>query len=149
MVIAVNEGAKLNTVYQMVSLSYYVPQKDRSYAPKGFSSASAAVSFFSQTIAPYPYEKLALIIGATRFGGMENSSAIVFTSTLFDSRPEETMRNPYLRIAERRWPEAAWVAGHGPYATLSCENPLTVLLHETEESARATENPTRRNRWHR
>src|SRR2546425_8338433 len=41
-----------------------------------FRSASSAVSFFSQTIAPYPYEKLALIIGATRFGGMENSSAI-------------------------------------------------------------------------
>src|SRR5438552_757137 len=89
MVIAVNEGAKLNTVYQMVSLSYYIPQKDRSYAPKGFSPASSAVSFFSQTIAPYPYEKLALIIGATRFGGMENSSAIVFTSTLFDLRANE------------------------------------------------------------
>src|SRR5438876_2468016 len=89
MVIAVNEGAKLNTVYQMVSLSYYVPQKDRSYATKGFSPASSAVSFFSQTIAPYPYEKLALIIGATRFGGMENSSAIVFTSTLFDLRANE------------------------------------------------------------
>ena len=91
MVIAVNEGAKLNTVYQMVSLSYYIPQKDRSYAPKGFSPASSAVSFFSQTIAPYPYEKLALIIGATRFGGMENSSAIVFTSTLFDLRSNEKM----------------------------------------------------------
>src|SRR5438132_5508637 len=55
MVIAVNEGAKLNTVYQMVSLSYFVPRKDRSYAPKGFSPASSVVSFFSQTIAPYPY----------------------------------------------------------------------------------------------
>src|SRR5206468_8546137 len=34
-------------------------------------------------------KKLALIIGATRFGGMENSSAIVFTSTLFDLRANE------------------------------------------------------------
>ncbi len=89
MVIAINEGAKLDTVYQAVPLSYFVPQKDRSYAPKGFSPASSAVSFFSQTIAPFPYEKLALIIGATRFGGMENSSAIVFTSTLFDIRAKE------------------------------------------------------------
>src|SRR5256884_767228 len=89
MVIAVSEGAKVDDPYEGVRLSYFVPQKDRAYAPKGFSPASSAVSFFSQTIAPYPYEKLALIIGATRFGGMENSSAIVFTSTLFDLRANE------------------------------------------------------------
>jgi aminopeptidase N len=89
MVVAVNQGAIINTEYQPVPLSYNVPQKDRDYAPKGFSPAGPAISFFSQTIAPYPYEKLALIIGATRFGGMENSSAIVFTNTLFDQRPDE------------------------------------------------------------
>jgi aminopeptidase N len=42
------------------------------------------LKFFSETIAPYPYEKLGLIVGATRFGGMENSSAIVFASTLLN-----------------------------------------------------------------
>ena len=41
------------------------------------------LQYFTNTVAPYPYEKLALIVGATRFGGMENSSAIVFTSNLF------------------------------------------------------------------
>ena len=91
MVIAVSEGAKVDDPYEGVRLSHFVPQKDRAYAPKGFSPAASAVSFFSQTIAPYPYEKLALIIGATRFGGMENSSAIVFTSTLFDIRANEKM----------------------------------------------------------
>jgi aminopeptidase N len=65
--------------------------KDAAYAPKGFSSAAPALAFFSQTVAPYPYEKLALIIGATRFGGMENSSAIVFPSSLFDLRPNDKM----------------------------------------------------------
>jgi aminopeptidase N len=39
-------------------------------------------------IGPYPYEKLAMIVGSTKFGGMENSSAIVFTSTLFTPQPE-------------------------------------------------------------
>ena len=92
MVIAVSEGAKLDANQPTVTpLSYYVPQKDRAYAAKGFSPAAPALAFFSETIAPYPYEKLALIIGATRFGGMENSSAIVFTSTLFDSRGNEKM----------------------------------------------------------
>jgi aminopeptidase N len=86
MIVTVNQGAIINTPYEAVPLIYDVPQKDRDYAPKGFSPAGPSLSFFSQTIAPYPYEKLALIIGATRFGGMENSSAIVFTSTLFDQR---------------------------------------------------------------
>ena len=92
MVIAVSEGAKLDANQPTVTpLSYYVPQRDRAFAAKGFSPAAPALALFSETIAPYPYEKLALIIGATRFGGMENSSAIVFTSTLFDSRGNEKM----------------------------------------------------------
>lgn len=91
MIIAVNQGAIINTPYAAVPLMYNVPQKDRDYAPKGFAPAAPALSFFSQTVAPYPYEKLALIVGATRFGGMENSSAIVFASTLFDLRPNDKM----------------------------------------------------------
>jgi aminopeptidase N len=92
MVIAVSEGAKLNATEPTVTpLSYYVPQRDRAYAPKGFSAAAPALAFFSETVAPYPYEKLALIIGATRFGGMENSSAIVFSNTLFDPRGDQKM----------------------------------------------------------
>ena len=92
MVIAVSEGAKIDANEPSVTpLSYYVAKRDAAYAPKGFSVAAPALSFFSQTVAPYPYEKLALIVGATRFGGMENSSAIVFTNNLFDLRSNEKM----------------------------------------------------------
>jgi aminopeptidase N len=92
MVIAVSEGAKIDANESTVTpLSYYVPQKDAAYAPKGFAPAGPALAFYSQTVAPYPYEKLALIIGSTRFGGMENSSAIVFTSTLFEPRENDKM----------------------------------------------------------
>jgi aminopeptidase N len=92
MIVAASEGTKLDATESTVTpLSYYVPQKDRAYAPKGFSAGGPAVAFFSQTIAPYPYEKLALIVAATRFGGMENSSAIVFSNTLFDLRGHEKM----------------------------------------------------------
>ncbi|HMJ25395.1 MAG TPA: M1 family metallopeptidase, partial [Pyrinomonadaceae bacterium] len=92
MVIAVSEGAKIDANPPAVApLSYYVPHKDAAYAPKGFAPAAPALAFFSQTIAPYPYEKLALIVGATRFGGMENSSAIVFANTLFDLRVNDKM----------------------------------------------------------
>jgi aminopeptidase N len=92
MVIAVNEGAKIDANGSSVTpLSYYVAKRDAAYAPEGFSVAAPSLLFFSQTVAPYPYEKLALIVGATRFGGMENSSAIVFTNNLFDLRSNEKM----------------------------------------------------------
>jgi aminopeptidase N len=84
MIIAVGEFSQREpTESALTPLSYLVPYSDRDYALKGFSSAGPAIQFFSDKVAPYPYEKLALIVGATRFGGMENSSAIVFTSTLF------------------------------------------------------------------
>jgi aminopeptidase N len=89
MVVAVNQGAIINAPDQTIPLLYNVPQRDREYAPKGFSPAASALAYFSQTVAPYPYEKLALIVGATRFGGMENSSAIVFANNLFDQRQTE------------------------------------------------------------
>jgi aminopeptidase N len=88
MIIAVGDFARLEPPPEVTPLSYYVPQPDRNFALHGFSPANPSLKFFNQTIAPYPYEKLALIIGATRFGGMENSSAIVFSSTLFDPRPQ-------------------------------------------------------------
>ncbi len=87
MVITANQGVIINSPDKSVTnLMFNVAQRDREYAPKGFAGAAPALAFFNETIAPYPYEKLALIIGATQFGGMENSSAIVFASNLFDPR---------------------------------------------------------------
>ncbi|HEY5837407.1 MAG TPA: hypothetical protein VIT19_00125, partial [Pyrinomonadaceae bacterium] len=92
MIVAVNQGAIIDSPDKSVTnLFYNVPHRDAEYAPKGFSPAAPSLAFFSQTIAPYPYEKLALIVGATQFGGMENSSAIVFASTMFNLRPNEKM----------------------------------------------------------
>jgi aminopeptidase N len=85
MIIAVGQFAKVEPVERAVTpLSYYVPLSDRDLALKGFSPGAPVLDYFTNTVAPYPYEKLALIVGATRFGGMENSSAIVFTSNLFN-----------------------------------------------------------------
>ncbi|MGQ0762460.1 MAG: M1 family metallopeptidase [Acidobacteriota bacterium] len=92
MIVAVNQGAFIDSPDKSVTnLFYNVPHRDAEYAVKGFSTAAPSLAYFSQTIAPYPYEKLALIIGATQFGGMENSSAIVFASTIFNLRPNEKM----------------------------------------------------------
>jgi aminopeptidase N len=85
MVFAAGQFTKIDAASEITPLSYYVPQSDAAVANKGFSAAAPSLKFFSQTIAPYPYEKLALIVGNTQFGGMENSSAIVFASTIFNS----------------------------------------------------------------
>ena len=87
MIIGVGQFARVEKMApKLVPLSYYVPQSERQLAEKGFSPTIPSLEFFNRTIAPYPYEKLAMIVGATRFGGMENSSAIVFASNLL-TRP--------------------------------------------------------------
>jgi aminopeptidase N len=98
MIIAVGQFAQVVPTRHETPLSYYVPQSDKKFAMQGFAPANPSLKFFSQTVAPYPYEKLALIVGATRFGGMENSSAIVFTSTLFDPRQASERQSRVFKI---------------------------------------------------
>jgi len=90
MIIAVGQFAReVPTQSSVTPLSYYVPQSEKQLALKGFAPTNSTVEFFTKTIAPYPYEKLAMIVGATSFGGMENSSAIVFTANML-SRPAQS-----------------------------------------------------------
>src|SRR5829696_3588962 len=85
MIIGVGQFARVESAQRALTpLSYYVPQSERDLALTGFAPTIPSLEFFTQTVAPYPYEKLAMIVGATRFGGMENSGAIVFTSNLFN-----------------------------------------------------------------
>ncbi|HET8783250.1 MAG TPA: M1 family metallopeptidase, partial [Pyrinomonadaceae bacterium] len=96
MIIAVGQFARLEPSERSpVPLSYYVPHSDRLAAMKGFAPSLPSLVYFSELVAPYPYEKLAMIVGATQFGGMENSSAIVFTSTLFNPKPRVTISKRY------------------------------------------------------
>lgn len=44
-----------------------------------FRRSVEMVDFFVATVGPFPYEKLAHVQSATRFGGMENSSAIFYS----------------------------------------------------------------------
>jgi aminopeptidase N len=88
MIIAVGEFAQVTPPEQDITpISYYVPIPEKEIALHGFAPAYPSLKYFTETVADYPYEKLALIVGSTRFGGMENSTAIVFSSTLFDPRP--------------------------------------------------------------
>lgn len=83
-----------------VPISYYVTKADRKYAEQGFSPAAPAVTLFSQMIDPYPYGKLALIVGATRFGGMENANTIVFAPTLLADFEKAKPRSARYNVPE-------------------------------------------------
>ncbi len=61
-------------VNQMV----YVAPEQLSSMPGDFRYAGDIVDFFSHLVAPFPYEKLAHLQSSTRFGGMENASAIFY-----------------------------------------------------------------------
>lgn len=60
-------------------VSYWVYPRDVDNGARIFGRAAEMVDFFTDLIGPYPYEKLANVQSATRFGGMENSSAIFYT----------------------------------------------------------------------
>lgn len=96
MIISVGQFARVVPAERALTpLSYYVPQSERHLAEKGFGPTVPSLEFFARTIAPYPYEKLAMIVGATRFGGMENASAIVFTSSLLTRSGSDGLSRTY------------------------------------------------------
>ena len=59
-------------------VSYYVFPENAAAARQDFGRVPAMMEFFTQKIGAFPYEKLALVQSATRFGGMENAGAIFF-----------------------------------------------------------------------
>lgn len=61
-----------------VRLAQWVFPEDEDRALRLFRRAPEMLAFYDSLIAPFPYEKLALVQSSTRFGGMENSSAIFF-----------------------------------------------------------------------
>jgi len=76
------------------SLSFMVPHSDHELAGE-FAPAEQMLDYFSKLIAPYPYEKLALIVGATQFGGMENSGAIVFPRNFLHRNGDEALTKAF------------------------------------------------------
>jgi len=62
-----------------VPLSVWTYPQDSAYAANGpFRRAGQMLDYFSSLIAPYPYGSLAHVESSTRFGGMENTTAIFY-----------------------------------------------------------------------
>lgn len=62
-----------------VEVTTWLYPQDRSQASPSFARAADMVTFYDSLIAPFPYEKLAHVQSSTRFGGMENVSAIFYS----------------------------------------------------------------------
>ena len=60
--------------------------KDSAYAAQAFSVAPAIVEYFSQMVGPFPYPSLAHVETSTRFGGMENATAIFYAAQLYPAK---------------------------------------------------------------
>jgi aminopeptidase N len=64
-----------------VALSLWTDPEDSAFAvARPFWNASRIVDVFADYVGPFPYEKLAHVESSTRFGGMENASAIFYAS---------------------------------------------------------------------
>lgn len=62
-----------------VELSAWLYPEDTAQASRSFRRAVEMVDFYTELVGPYPFEKLAHVQAATRFGGMENASAIFYS----------------------------------------------------------------------
>ena len=73
----------LGELRRCVAQQVYVAPELRRSMPGNFAKAGAMVRYFSTLVAPYPYAKLAHLQSSTRFGGMENASAIFYSDRQF------------------------------------------------------------------
>ncbi|MFL5580688.1 MAG: M1 family metallopeptidase [Gemmatimonadaceae bacterium] len=69
-----------------VRQTVYAMPESRDFLPGPFTHAHEIVGWFSEIVGPFPYEKLAHLESSTRFGGMENASAIFYAASLFRRR---------------------------------------------------------------
>ena len=62
-----------------IEVSNWTFPEDTEKSRPSFMRSVEMVNFFSTKIGPYPYEKLVNVQSSTRFGGMENASAIFYS----------------------------------------------------------------------
>jgi aminopeptidase N len=61
-----------------VEISTWTFPEDSAAGATGFARAAEIAVFYDSLFGPFPYEKLAHVQSSTRFGGMENASAIFY-----------------------------------------------------------------------
>ncbi|HKR08311.1 MAG TPA: M1 family metallopeptidase [Gemmatimonadaceae bacterium] len=111
------------TVERCVPQYVYVEPEQQKLLPGAFSRAGDIVEFFATLIAPFPYEKLAHLQSRTRFGGMENASAIFYADGFFrrNGVPEGIIAHETAHqwfgdaVTEKTWPHVWLSEGFATY----------------------------------
>ena len=103
--------------------SVYVAPELRRTMPGNFAKAGEIVRFYASRIGPFPYEKLAHVHSSSRYGGMENASAIFYSDQAFRVRgvregliAHETAHQWFGdAVTEREWPHLWLSEGFATY----------------------------------
>ena len=106
-----------------VEVSTWLFAEDTDQASISFGRAADMVDFYSEVIGPYPFEKLAHVQSVTRFGGMENASAIFYSerrlasgSSMEATVAHETAHQWFgAAVTERDWTELWLSEGFATY----------------------------------
>src|SRR5215210_4377997 len=106
-----------------VPQSVYVAPEQRGILPGAFTRAGDIVQFFGSRVGPFPYEKLAHVQSETRFGGMENATAIFYADGFFRKAgvgealiAHETAHQWFGdAVTERNWPDLWLSEGFATY----------------------------------
>ena len=104
-------------------MSTWLFAEDTAQASISFGRAADMVDFYSEVIGPYPFEKLAHVQSATRFGGMENASVIFYSERRLasGSSMEETVAHETAHqwfgaaVTARDWTELWLSEGFATY----------------------------------
>jgi len=106
-----------------VELSAWLYPEDVAQASRSFRRAAEMVDFYAELVGPYPFEKLAHVQAATRFGGMENASAIFYSDealargTDMDGTVAHETAHQWFgdSVTEADWPELWLSEGFATY----------------------------------
>jgi aminopeptidase N len=69
-----------------IPLTVWAYPEDSAYAAGAFRRAGEMLEYFSRLIGPYPFPTLAHVESSTRYGGMENSTAIFYDQKLYRNK---------------------------------------------------------------
>jgi aminopeptidase N len=108
-----------------VPVQSWVYPEDRGPGFEDLGQAPPILRFFEDNLGPYPYEKLANVQSATRYGGMENAAAIFYSEASVADGEDDT---PLLAheiahqwfgnaVTEADWPHLWLSEGFATYLT--------------------------------
>ena len=106
-----------------VQQAVFAAPEQQKVLPGAFSHAGDIVEFFASTIAPFPFEKLYHLQSRTRYGGMENATAIFYADRFFqgDGVPEGVIAHETAHqwfgdaVTEKAWPHVWLSEGFATY----------------------------------